>query len=93
MVDGGFNPRKRCNQHPQRRGATHESFRGGLPTITHQLSLRDTIDCWRCCPGLERPGCHEVPLRGNAQTPLILLFMGLPIATTHQDAPPRIDRR
>lgn len=42
---------------------------------------------------LERLGYHKMPQRGRARTPLILLFMSLPTATTHQDGPPRSGRR
>ena len=45
-VSRGFQPRKRCAQHPPRRGATRECSRGGFAMFAHQLSLRDTINCW-----------------------------------------------
>ena len=55
-----------------RKDAEAQRFEGwGVATSSHQLSLRDTIDGWCCDPGLERPGYHQVPLRGKAQMLLL----------------------
>jgi hypothetical protein len=49
MVAGGFNPRKRCNKHSRRRGATHEEPAGSIvvpaPAEKNPYQSRRQIPC------------------------------------------------
>ena len=67
---------------------------GRISMIAHQLSLRDTTNHGGGNPGLNRPGYHQVPLRGKSQW-AFLAERGLMVAggfnprKRHAQHPPR----